>query len=375
MKSKFSNLYFSALIGILVCTVLIACRDASAPGAVNNFSAVPGNAEIVLSWEAPNNDGGSAITAYQISTDDGESWINASGETSHTLTGLRSNADYNISIRAVNSAGEGPVRTQSARTISPYNNVYFVSNGGTEVPTIQNLTHGSRISAPAVPTTNAGGATFNIFRGWYLDNGTFEIAWDFDNDVVNEETTLYADWGYRPGDRGPGTGRIFYRDDAGITIQGYSGARGSFPTYTAYYLEAAPSNSAMSASWGIINVSGDELTTFGFFDHEYANIIGNGRKDTMVIIQHLGPNESGKAAHVAAESSFGSLNDWFLPSLGELKLLYTYRWEASVPSSGWLWSSSQSTQEHAAWSHEFSRGIQGSNTESFPYAVRAIRAF
>jgi len=33
-----------------------------------------------------------------------------------------------------------------------------------------------------------------IFRGWFTDDGTFANEWDFNADVVTQDTTLYAKW-------------------------------------------------------------------------------------------------------------------------------------------------------------------------------------
>ena len=45
---------------------------------------------------------------------------------------------------------------------------------------------------------------------------------------------------YGLGDTDPGGGIIFYVSEEGFTAEGYSGSTGSFGTYTAHYLEAAP---------------------------------------------------------------------------------------------------------------------------------------
>jgi hypothetical protein len=195
--------------------------------------------------------------------------------------------------------------------------VTFNSNGGSAVPG-QTVNMGGTVSRPADPVTTRGGATLNRFRGWFLDNGTFERAFNFNSRIV-QDITLYADWGYRVGDTGPGGGKVFFAVPGGFAAQGR----------TAYYLEAAPRNS------------------------------GNARWD--------------EAAGLCGSALFGGKGDWFLPSLEELQLAYQNRVVAGL-TSGNVWSSSQ-VDENKAWMLNFSKGQQRARDKRNSAAVRAIRAF
>ena len=88
-----------------------------------NFNASPGNQSIDLSWEAPSFDGGSPITGYKVYILDIVSYSNnitiniESTKTSltidkinnsiGTLISLRNGTLYNVTIKALNDAGEG----------------------------------------------------------------------------------------------------------------------------------------------------------------------------------------------------------------------------------------------------------------------------
>jgi len=89
----------------------------SAPGAVSNFTATPGNGQVVLTWSAPSNNGGSAVTGYEVTRDN---WSNketkTAGETSHTYTGLTNDTQYTFKVRARNAQGTG---TESTATATP----------------------------------------------------------------------------------------------------------------------------------------------------------------------------------------------------------------------------------------------------------------
>ena len=69
----------------------------------------------------------------------------------------------------------------------PLYTVTFDSNEGTEVDPIKAET-GSKIEKPADPTKED-----NTFDGWYKEAG-LENEWDFDEDTVTEDITLYAKW-------------------------------------------------------------------------------------------------------------------------------------------------------------------------------------
>lgn len=64
--------------------------------------------------------------------------------------------------------------------------VTFVSNRGTEVAP-QEVAVGQLVTEPTVTKTNY------VFLGWYKD-ASFNSQWDFANDVVMTNMTLYAKW-------------------------------------------------------------------------------------------------------------------------------------------------------------------------------------
>jgi uncharacterized repeat protein (TIGR02543 family) len=65
--------------------------------------------------------------------------------------------------------------------------VTFNSNGGSEVAA-QTIDKGEKATKPANPTRDGYG-----FEGWYKE-ATFDTAWDFDTDTVDENITLYGKW-------------------------------------------------------------------------------------------------------------------------------------------------------------------------------------
>jgi len=66
--------------------------------------------------------------------------------------------------------------------------ISFNANGGNPVPSNQNLLREEKVIEPANPV-KAG----HIFFGWYTDDGTFQIPWDF-NEYPTTDMTLFARW-------------------------------------------------------------------------------------------------------------------------------------------------------------------------------------
>ena len=69
---------------------------------------ISGNLKLLVVFTAPLNDGGSSITDYEYSTDNGSTFTSA-GTTSSPfeITGLTNGTTYQVVIRAVNSKGSG----------------------------------------------------------------------------------------------------------------------------------------------------------------------------------------------------------------------------------------------------------------------------
>lgn len=68
--------------------------------------------------------------------------------------------------------------------------VTFNSNGGTEVASIKDVPHNSKIAEPTAPTRLG-----YSFAGWYKESAT-ENLWRFNWDRVKSDITLYAKWNY-----------------------------------------------------------------------------------------------------------------------------------------------------------------------------------
>ncbi len=158
---------------------ITATATAVVPSAPTNLSYSPSNGQVVLSF-TPAYDGGSAITNYEYSLDNGNTWtaLNPVDVSSPiTLTGLSNGVTYPLRIRAVNSAGSGaasaainvltviPLSNQSI-TIDPIANQTYTGSALTPAIVVKDgattLTLGTHYSVAYINNTNGGTATVTI---------------------------------------------------------------------------------------------------------------------------------------------------------------------------------------------------------------------
>ena len=139
---------------------------AAEPGAPGGLTATPGNAQVSLSWTAPDSDGGSAITKYQYRykadsgsfgnwtdvPDGSDAGTETGDETGVTVTSLTNGTAYTFEVRAVNGEGNGAAATATATpTLLPVLSIADAS--ATEGSPVAFTVTLSRASASAVTAT------------------------------------------------------------------------------------------------------------------------------------------------------------------------------------------------------------------------------
>ena len=102
-----------------------AATPVTVPGLPQNFSTTPGDGEVVLTWQAPASNGGSAVTEYEYrhaegtSVPDETAWQSAGTSLTATVDSLTNGRTYAFEVRAVNAVGDGSAATTAATPATP----------------------------------------------------------------------------------------------------------------------------------------------------------------------------------------------------------------------------------------------------------------
>lgn len=93
------------------------------PTAATTVVGTAGDTQVALTWTAPTDNGGSAITDYTVeySSDSGATWTTFADGTSTTasatLTGLTNGTSYTFRVKPINAVGTGTTSTASAAVV------------------------------------------------------------------------------------------------------------------------------------------------------------------------------------------------------------------------------------------------------------------
>lgn len=160
---------------------------------------------------------------------------------------------------------------------------------------------------------------------------------------------------------GPGSGIIFFVD--------YYDQYADFD-----YLEAAPKSCEPENTmrWSS-NTSAFVTGANGWA----GRAVGKGQINTTAIMAAIpGTIADAPAAAYADGLICGGKSDWFLGSIGEMKLMYDNLQGVGEFLAGPYWSSSEFNWEHLVWVQYFGEGYQHDNDKSnWPAFVRPVRAF
>jgi hypothetical protein len=221
------------------------------------------------------------------------------------------------------------------------------------------LTFYDNVPAPAPQAPPSVTQTYTVGKNGQAGGLTF---YDNEPKVILTSAPMNTSVTYRVGDKGPAGGTIFY-----VNLSATDGWR---------YLEAAPASTEQKVAWSSAGA-----------DVKGTNVdIGTGKQNTQAIVNHsLNTGENCRAAMLCDNLVSGGYDDWFLPSKGELNLMFIYLKEAGIGGfkEDWYWSSSASGNYNGAWAQRFSNGEQegsGYNSgydgqKSKEHLVRAIRQF
>ena len=127
-------------------------RPTGRPGPPTSFQAVAGDTKVTLSWVAPSNNGGSAITKYRYKKKSTGSWptpwtsipdsgvdpdsgVNGANNDDYEVTGLTNGSSYSFRLQAANNGGNNGIQLTSS-----------------SYATADNITPQSPVGSPDAPT-------------------------------------------------------------------------------------------------------------------------------------------------------------------------------------------------------------------------------
>ena len=187
---------------------------------------------------------------------------------------------------------------------------------------------------------------------------------DYLVDAIDRGAKSYM--AYRIGGIGPAGGIIFYMKN-----DNKDGWR---------CLEAAPYDLG-PAQWGAYEL----YVTTGYGYYGVNKEIGTGKSNTSMIVEGLNSaGETNCAAQLCADYELNGFNDWFLPSIDELREMYS--WLIDINSGGHkdtfqhdaYWTSTEVNDLHAVvmgFRGEYAGAWMNFNEKTRMFGVRPIRAF
>ena len=357
----------------------ITITDAPTIGTATTLS----DSEISVAFTPPSNGGGSPITSYTVTSSPGG--YTATGSTSPiVVSGLNGGTGYTFTVTATNAAGTSDASGSSNQA-----------------------TTDTRISdAPSIGTATAGFEQATItFTAPAHDGGA----------AITSYVATSSPGGIRGTVSGPGSGEITVTGltngvDYTFTVTAVNENGTSAPSSASnsvtpnvqvgdllhggvvYYVAPTPTDldgdgkvdiglicavedQSAAIEWIL---GGDSQTTE---NGNTLEAIGTGQTNTTAMMNQAG--YTGGAAKVADDYSVTdngvTYNDWFLPSLEELKEMYSQKnsIEAAAgvtPFGANYWSSSEHNSNRAK-SVDMSSGNDSNTNKSSQYRVRAIRTF
>ncbi|MCP4265002.1 MAG: DUF1566 domain-containing protein [Candidatus Brocadiaceae bacterium] len=195
-------------------------------------------------------------------------------------------------------------------------------------------------TADGTADCNADNAGTIRFTGTNFEgcNGTEWVSFT----SSGSEDALYA-----IGDDGPAGGKVFYVTDSGL-----------------HGMEAAPADQSTGAAWGCF---GSEIAGAD------GQTIGTGAQNTDDILL-AGCQTAADATWTADAYKLNGYDDWYLPSIGDLNLLYQQKTVVGGFANDGYWSSSE-TSSNYAWYQYFPTSSQSNHGKNGALRVRAVRSF
>jgi hypothetical protein len=345
------------------------------PGAPTIGTATAGNAQASVPFTAPASDGGSTVVSYTAtSSPEGiTGTLTQAGSGTITVTGLTNGTAYTFTVTATNAIGTGAASTASNSVThatvpgAPTIGTAVAGNGQALVPFTAPASDGGSTILSYTATSSPGGITGTLTQAGSgtitvtgLTNGTAYTFTVTATNAIGTGAPSAASNSVTPVGVVLAVGESYQGGKIAYILQ--SGDPG-YDANVTHGIIAAPSDQSAGATWGCYGttISGADGTA-----------LGTGNQNTLDIVAGCG--EEGIAARLCHDLVLDGYSDWYLPSLGELNILYINRVVVGGFANAWYWSSSEQRSD-AAWMQIFTNFLQTNGGKSTTFRVRAVRAF
>jgi len=153
----------------------------SIPGAPTAVSAVAGVGQVTLTWSAPTNAGGLALSDYRISATGVEEITVANNLTTRVVTGLTAGSEYTFLIKARNDLGKSLSASFSAVTVP--------NTPGVPTSVTTSVT-GTSVSANWVAPASNGGSAITGYKAYLINAAGSDVTSTTPSTTSTEFTTV-----------------------------------------------------------------------------------------------------------------------------------------------------------------------------------------
>lgn len=151
---------------------------------------VPGDGQVKVGFEAPEDDGGSEIASYEVTVNPGGAKVTGTSSPI-TVTGLTNNQEYRFAVVAVNEADKRSEPSALSAPVMPFEGCAVWFNFKDDQSLVERMAKcGFPVEAPDLPER-----TGYTLDGWYKaeDGALFDLS-----DPILDDTELYAKWTVEP---------------------------------------------------------------------------------------------------------------------------------------------------------------------------------
>jgi hypothetical protein len=237
--------------------------------APTSLSAIPTTTDVAISFTAPTQDGGLAISNYQYSFN-GSSWTTlspADATSPVTIGGLTQNTAYTVYLRAVNAGGSGPASSVLSFTTPG------IPTGTTTISSVSVTTTSATVNF----STTAGGSAitgYDYYLSSWLDAATSTSPKVISGLTANTGYTVYMRPKNAYGVGSQSAGFAFTTAAIPLDTPTFSGyTTGATPGRFKYRISIAnydaANNYSVSVSAGSFTRSGSLITVNGSADNQY----------------------------------------------------------------------------------------------------------